>query len=61
MGEWEQGLSDVGDSSGCFRQLEVRHSLLVMLPPFVFRGNNCTLRSFREESHISDATDPLML
>lgn len=36
-------------------------SLLVMPLSFVFRGNNCTPRSFREKSHITDATDPLML
>ena len=61
LGGWERGLSDVADSSGCFRQLEVCRSLLVMLLSFVFRGNNCTPRSFREESHITDAQDPLML
>lgn len=33
----------------------------VMPLSFVFRGNNCTPQSFREESHITDATDPLML
>lgn len=60
---WEggsTGVSDVADSSGCFRQRAVCRSLLVMPLSFVFRGNNCTPRSFREESHITDATDPLM-
>lgn len=61
LGGWEHGVSDVADSSGCFSQLEVCRSQLVMPLSFVFRGNNCTLRSFREESHITDATDPLML
>lgn len=61
LGGWEHGVSDVADSSGCFSQLEVCRSQLVMLLSFVFRGNNCTLRSIREESHITDAMDPLML
>lgn len=48
-------MSDVADSSGCFRQPEMRCSLLVMPLPLVFRGNNCNLQSFWEESHITDA------
>lgn len=54
-------MSDVADSSGCFSQREVCRSQLVMPSSFVFWGNNSTLRSFREESHITDATDPLLL
>lgn len=61
LGGWEHGVSDVADSSGCFRQLEVCRSLLVMPLSFVFGGNNCTPWSFREGSHITDAMDPLML
>lgn len=60
-GGWAHGMSDVADSSCCLRQLEVCRSLLVMPLSFVFRGNNCTPRSFWEKSHITDATDPLML
>lgn len=54
-------MSDLADSSCCCRQLEVCRSLLVMPLSFVFRGNNCTPRSFQEKSHITDATDPPML
>lgn len=54
-------MSDVADSSGCFSQREVCRSQLVTPSSFVFWGNNSTLRSFREESHITDATDPLLL
>lgn len=59
LGGWKLGVSDVADSSGCFRQPEVCCSLLVMPPSFVFRGNNCTPQSFREESHITDAVNIL--
>lgn len=59
LGGWKHGVSDVVDSSGCFLQLEVCRSLLVMPLSFVFSGNNCTPQSFREESHITDAVNIL--